>query len=59
MLYTSELNKTKKGGFTIDHVTFKNIHSEGHKYTDDFFCTADQPCKDMTMEYGGHHVRGL
>ena len=37
-------------GFTLDHITFKNIHSEGHKYTGGFICSASQPCKDFTLE---------
>ena len=41
----------KESGFTIDHVTFKNIYSKGEQYSGgDFFCTSGQPCRDITLE---------
>jgi hypothetical protein len=45
-------------GFTIDHVVFRDMFSTSTKgsgsfkdyYTGDFFCTKDQPCRDITLQ---------
>lgn len=41
--------KTLGGGFILERVTFDSITSKGSKYSGNFFCTKESPCKDITM----------
>lgn len=46
---SSSSTATQHQGFSIDHVTFKNINSQGQQYTGNFLCTSDQQCKSFTI----------